>query len=99
MNQFEDDLRKALRRAEPPAGFAKRVLDRTGPSSSTPRAAKWLAAAMAACLLLAAGRFEYRQYEGRKAKRELLLALEITGNKLSIAQGKVFDLSRRTIHD
>ena len=97
MSRFEKDLRGALRREEPPPGFAGRVLARV--DSPRPRYARWIGAAIAACLLLAAGRFEYRQYEGRKAKQELLLALGIAGNKLSIAQEKVFDLNRRTIHD
>jgi len=58
-----------------------------------------MAAAVAACALLTAGALEYRRYEGRKAKQELLLALEIAGSKLNVAQQKIFDLNRRTIHD
>jgi hypothetical protein len=58
-----------------------------------------VAAAIAACVLLSVGGFEYRQYEGRKAKRELLLALEIAGSKLNIAQKKISTLSQRTIHE
>ena len=95
MNQFEDDLRAALRREEPPADFAARVIARTRPA---PRRSAWVAA-IAACLLAGLGSFEYQQYEGRKAKRELLLALQITGSKLNIAQQKVLELNRRTIHD
>jgi hypothetical protein len=45
------------------------------------------------------GGLEYRQYRGQKAKQQLLLALEIAGGKLNIAQRKVSDLSRRTIHE
>ena len=95
MNQFEDDLRAALRREEPPPDFAARVIARTRPA---PRRSAWVAA-IAACLLAGLGSFEYQQYEGRKAKRELLLALHITGIKLNIAQQKVIELNRRTIHD
>lgn len=98
MNQFEDDLRAALRREEPPAGFRESVLARTR-SQARPSRASWMAAAIAAALLLGVGNFQYRQYEGRKAKRELLVALEIAGSKLSIAQNKVFELNRKTIHD
>jgi hypothetical protein len=96
VSQFEDDLRSALRREQPPADFAVRVVARTRPA---PRRAPWFAAAIAASLLLGAVRYEYRQYEGRKAKRELLLALQITESKLKIAQQKVSGLSRKTIHD
>ena len=95
MNQFEDDLRAALRREEPPADFASRVIARTRPA---PRRSAWVAA-IAAYLLAGLGSFEYQQYEGRKAKRELLLALQITGSKLNVAQQKVLELNRRTIHD
>jgi hypothetical protein len=98
MREFEDELRSALRRQYPPAGFAHRVLDRARPKGAT-RHRSWVAAAIAAGLLLSLGGFEYRQYEGRKAKRELLLALEIAGSKLSIAQEKVSHLSQRTIHE
>jgi len=99
MREFEDELRSALRRQEPPAGFADRVLARTRHNKGGPRHRSWVAAAIAAGLLLSLGGFEYRQYEGRKAKRELLLALEIAGSKLSIAQEKISHLSQRTIHE
>ena len=99
MNQFEDELRAALRRQPPPSGFVDQVVARAHPQGNTRRQG-WIAAAIAACLLLGAGSvFEYRQYEGRKAKQELLLALHIAGSKLNIAQQKVLDLNRRTIHD
>ena len=96
MREFEDELRSALRRQEPPAGFADRVVARTRPKGTH---RNWVAAAIAAGLLLSMGGFEYRQYEGRKAKRELLLALEIASSKLSIAQAKISHLSQRTIHE
>jgi hypothetical protein len=98
VNQFEEELRNALRRQDPPLGFARRVLART-PDRAVPHRNSWIAAAVAACLMLTAGAVEYRQYEGRKAKRELLLALEIAGAKLNVAQQKILDLNRRNIHD
>lgn len=98
MREFEDELRSALRRQEPPAGFADRVLARAR-SKGAPRGRSWVAAAIAAGLLLSLGGFEYRQYEGQKAKRELLLALEIAGSKLNIAQERISRLSQRTIHE
>ena len=97
MNEFEHDLRSALRREQPPAGFTDRVLARTGVKTA-PRTG-WMAAAIAACLLLSIGGFEYRQYQGRRAKNELLLALEIAGSKLNLAGQKISDLSRRTMHE
>ena len=97
MREFEEELRSVLLRQEPPAGFADRVLARTRPKSG--RHTSWVAAAIAAGLLLSLGGYGYHQYEGRKAKRELLLALEIAGSKLSIAQAKISQLSQRTIHE
>jgi hypothetical protein len=113
MSEFEDELRAALRRQEPPAGFEDRVLAAARPSRlwqkfqrhrmtgeiACPTRTSWIAAAIAAGLLLSLGGFGYREYEGRKAKRELLLALEIAGSKLSIAQEKISHLSQRTIHE
>jgi hypothetical protein len=98
MREFEDELRSVLHRQDPPAGFADRVLARARPKRAA-RRASWVAAAIAAGLLLSVGGLEYRQYEGRKAKRELLLALEIAGSKLVIAQEKISHLSQRTIHE
>jgi len=98
MSELEQDLRNVLRRQDPPEGFTERVLARTR-QHSAPSASRWIGVAIAAGLLLAAGNFEYRQYEGRKAKRELLLALSITGNKLNIVHQKITDLNKRTTHD
>jgi len=97
VRELEKDLRAALGREQPSDGFAARVLARV--DAPRPRYARWIGAAIAACLLLSAGRFEYQQYQGRRARQELLFALGVAGNKLSIAQQKVFDLNRRTIHD
>jgi hypothetical protein len=96
MNDFEDELRRVLARTQPPADFAARVIA-AAHRTAAPRPRRWAAAAIAACLALSAGGFEYHQYQGRKAKQELLLALELAGGKLRMAHDKVSDLSRRTI--
>jgi len=98
MNEFEQELRSALRRREPPAGFASRIVARTG-SKAAPSRRGWLAAAAPACVLLTVGGVEYRRYEGREASRQLLVALEIAGSKLNIAQEKIYELNRKTIHE
>ena len=105
MSDFEAELRSALRREQPPPGFAGRVLVRTGVRSG-PRRSSWIAAAIAACLVMTMSGFEYRQYRGRKAKQELLMALEIAGsklnmaeNKLNLAEKKISALNWRVIHD
>ena len=98
MSDFEHELRSVLRREDPPSGFAARVMARTA-AKAAPRRAGRLAAAIAACLLLSVGGFEYRQYRGRKAKQELLLALDIAGSKLNRVQQRVSALSQRTIYE
>ena len=47
-------------------------------------------------LLLAAGGLEYRQYEGERAKDQVLLAVKIAGSKLNKAQKKVQMISHRS---
>ncbi|HBY58989.1 MAG TPA: hypothetical protein DEH78_04160 [Solibacterales bacterium] len=95
---LEKDLRAALRREEPPDGFAERVLARTSaPRRTNGRALPWwsfAAAAAAACLTLTVGISEYREQRqerarGEAAKQELLEAMRITGSKLRVAQERV----------
>ena len=58
----------------------------------------WRAALAAAALVLVTGLGQYREYErGQAAKKQLMLALEITAQKLAVAQEKVDALSRRRI--
>lgn len=99
MTNFEDELRSALRRENPPAGFADRVLERASPRASA--RPNWAAWAVAASLALSMGGVEYkrRNDEGKRAKQQLMLALDITSSKLALAQKRVDELSQRTIHD
>ncbi len=95
MTAFEDELRKAMARREPPAGFTARVLaksgDRDGKEKSwVSRILGWrLAPVLAMILFLSAGityqRHE-RQVRGQRAKQELLIALRIAGSKLHDVQ-------------
>jgi hypothetical protein len=97
MNRLEDDLRSALRRREPPAGFADRVMARVPVTMTRRRPSmvwRWVSAA-AACLMLAAGVDSYRDYRrGVEAKQQLMLALKITGQKLAVVQNKIHELNR-----
>ena len=100
----DDDLRHALRRVEPPAGFADRVLQsvatasaqaaksgRSQPSRFT-APVRW---AIAATLVAAVGggawyRGEQRRKEqGEEAKRQVLVSLSIAGTKLKSVEMKV----------
>ncbi|MDQ2945444.1 MAG: hypothetical protein M3Y27_05790 [Acidobacteriota bacterium] len=104
MMDFEDQLRSALARKEPPAGFAERVaaesIRRDGwPSGRRNFWKTWAAGCIAASLL--AGAFEMRQVESRRerdkgqaARTQLLQALRITGAKLHHIQQKVEDVSQ-----
>jgi hypothetical protein len=107
---FDEELKEALRRKEPPAGFTERVLaalkrtevqtedqtedqtpDRRGRLSYT-----WRAVAAAALLVaIAGGGVTARYIEGQRAKRDVLLALHITGAKLRDARNHVHEISTR----
>jgi hypothetical protein len=104
-DRLEDELRRALRRGEPPEGFTERVLAAAAEPSARrmdhPRAAalwfhspvfRWAMVA-AACLLLVTGAARYRQHRiearGEAAKAQLMLALRITGGKLEAIRAKV----------
>jgi len=99
MNRLENELRNAMKREEPPEGFAERVLAQAAEKKNSritifmPLFSRW-ALAGAMCLLLAAGGVEYRQAKneqarGEAAKAQLMLALRITADKLQLAQEKV----------
>ncbi len=102
---LEEQLRRALKRREPPAGFAERVLARAREQTYArdqesgwwrqwflrPR---WVAAAAAAAiLLLTVG--SVREYEERQASaragEQVLFALELASSKVSFAQQKVLN--------
>jgi type VI protein secretion system component VasF len=83
MDWLEEELKQALARKEPAADFDARVRRRT--VRTMPR---WLAAA-AAVIVLAGGAGVYRHHQGERAKEQLLQAMRITGEKLSVVQEHV----------
>ncbi|MGH9656945.1 MAG: hypothetical protein ACRD96_00280 [Bryobacteraceae bacterium] len=86
MKDFENELRAALARQEPSPDFAARVASRTRGR----RAGWWTAWAVAASLVVSvAGVSEYRRYQGRKAKEQLLQALSITSDKLRLVGERI----------
>ncbi|MCL4794249.1 MAG: hypothetical protein KJZ84_06790 [Bryobacteraceae bacterium] len=93
MNQFEDQLRDALRRVPPPAGFVERTLARAAQEQRAPRRAirfPRYVAALAASLALVFGGLRYQEYrQGQQAKEQLMTALRITGSQLHQVQQKV----------
>jgi hypothetical protein len=97
MRKLDDELKNVLRRVEPPAGFADRVLRRTGiqpPArplelvTATRTAARrppsiWYRFAAAAALVVAlGGAMEYRELQKERAER---LAGEAAKEKVVLA--------------
>jgi hypothetical protein len=107
MSDFDDQLRRALQRKAPPAGFAERVMARVpeaGPGASLfsrlleawrRPALRWALAGAAFVLLGGGGwlgRQQYERHQAQAAKREVMLALQITREELHLAQAKTQDL-------
>ncbi len=90
MNPLESRLREALRRQDPPEGFAERVLERARRMPPHRRPSPWLMAASLLGLLVPMG-WGYQAYqahrraEAERAQAQLLLALQITHQKLDLA--------------
>ncbi len=86
-DKFELELRRVMQRTEPPPGFAEKVIAHTRAAERRPRPMPWMAAALAAAVLMTFGAATVKHMEdlrrGEEAKRQLFLALEITGEKLA----------------
>lgn len=90
---LENDLRHALRRESPPAGFASRVLQRIE-HEHTPRRNRWWRAVAASVTLTAllggwAAHTVHERRQGEHAREQVLLALKIAGEKVRYAQQEV----------
>jgi hypothetical protein len=89
---FEQQLREALRPVDPEEGFEQRVMARIGQERSRARrkVTRWVSVALAASVVFAAilGAHEWqlrREQEGLEARKQLLEALRLTGEKLDVA--------------
>jgi hypothetical protein len=104
---FDDQLRAALKRQDPPEGFAERVLARAQAPTATrlPSRRAWLAwlppwprqawvavGAVAALLLVTSGVQYQRRRQGELAKQQVMLALQIAGSKLNYVQQKTLEI-------
>jgi hypothetical protein len=96
---LDDELRSALKRREPPAGFTDRVaararVTRAESVSTWRRTLQWATACAVATVLLVGAGGEYRRrQEGERAKEQVVLALRMAGSRLSFAQRMVLELS------
>ena len=89
---FEQQLREALRPVEPEEGFEQRVMARVARERSRARTkvTRWVSVALAASVAFAAivGTHEWqvrREQEGLEARKQLIEALRLTGEKLDVA--------------
>jgi hypothetical protein len=95
---LERDLRQALRRESPPAGFAERVAARIARDERQRQAPmRWraIAASMALAAIVAgwsAHEHARRVAEGERARDQVLLALRIAGAKVKYAQDQVREI-------
>lgn len=93
---LERDLERVLRRRAPAPGFASRVMLRIDEQEKRPRPARWRAVAASLTLVVLLGGYathrvlEYR--EGERAKEQVLLAMRITSEKVSMARNEVRDI-------
>jgi hypothetical protein len=105
LNDIDKQLRDALSRCSPPAGFTDRVLARAAAQGKRPAWRPWLfrlgwptlrwvtVPTLAAMLVTGVGYHFYelrkQEVEARVARDQVLLALRITGSKLKLAKEKV----------
>ena len=90
---FEDELKLALRRKEPPPGFRQRVLAAT----RRPRHPFRNLAAAALLTLLVGGttaHFIEERREGERAKEQVLQALRITSHELRDTRQHIHELTK-----
>lgn len=105
---LEDDLRRALKRTDPPPDFASRVITRIEREAGRPRTGgrfvtlmpvrQWLAAAATLALVAWGGAryYEHQQQvaQAERIQEEITLAMQITGEALARVQAKLQDASR-----
>ena len=105
---LEDDLRRALKRTDPPSDFAGRVIARVEREAARPPRGgslvastpvkHWLAAAAMLALVSWGGAryYDYQQSlaEARRVEAEIHLAMQITSEAIARVQEKVREHSR-----
>ena len=92
MDWLDEELRRALAREEPPDGFAERVLARSRHASGG-SGHRWLAAAAMVVIAVGAGG-AWREHEGNRAKRELMLAVRLASAPVYRIQSEIKDIGQ-----
>lgn len=93
MKSFEDELRSALGRRNPPQGFSDRVMAAVGRLQQ--HQGRWWLAAAAVLVLMLASIFERerrQRIESQAASEELVRAVEIVHAKLDGARQRVIEI-------
>ncbi|HEX8173061.1 MAG TPA: hypothetical protein VF824_21180 [Thermoanaerobaculia bacterium] len=93
----EHDLKRALQREAPPAGFAARVLQRieSEPYVQPKRRVWWRAAAASVVLASVLGGYTVHvveQRRGERAREQVLQAMSIAGSKIRYARQEVHEI-------
>lgn len=102
---FEDQLRGALRRVDPDPDFAQRVMSRirSEPRRSLLTRLRWPAAALAASamfgIVVVHEWQQQREREGLEARKQVIEALRVTGEKLDLAYRVVNSESQQPAAD
>jgi hypothetical protein len=81
MDWLEHELKQALAREEPPAGFDTRLRRRL-----QRRVPRWLAVAAAIAALAGGAAESYRRHRGQAAREQVMLAMRIAAGKLNQVQ-------------
>jgi hypothetical protein len=91
---LDTDLKRAMRRESPPAGFAERVMQRIERPERRTRPIWWRAAAASVMLavVLGGGYALHRQHEGERAREQVLRAMSIASEKVAYAQQQVREI-------
>jgi hypothetical protein len=104
---MENELRKALRRESPPAGFADRVIAKAGQPVRLPSRQPWwkfrplvFANAFLLTAVLSIGGLMYKRHEEQRAleaRRQLVTALNVTRASLQKAQERIRRVAAKPI--
>ena len=100
---IEKQLKSALKREQPPADFAKRVMAATRRPGNPATRRHWRAAAAVLTLSVLVGAWSARQIaerrEGERARDEVMLALHIAGEKVRYAQAQVHEIGSKHVKE